>query len=211
MGEMYMAMEINTDVIERQKQALEAVMTTDPEMQKRLREIIDEELKEARQSVVNSIRFENGDPRGAAQSVRRVVYQKMLGGNINILNRKSAGNRSNYEAPRKVYPGMKGQRGGNRAIRSDRTEAILHYGPLERGFILRMVNSGTKPRYANGRNGKWTNGGNKTFGRLQEQGDYYRGSISARNFFGSSASRALQVAVEKLAGLIEQEFNKLFA
>lgn len=206
-----MAMEINTEVIERQRQALEAVMTTDPEMQKRLRDIINEELKAARDSVVNVIHFKNGDPRGSAQSVRRVVYQKILGGNINILNRRKAGNRSNYEAPRKVYPGMKGQRGGNRRYRSQRTEDILHYGPVDRGFILRMLNSGTNPRYANGRNGKWDRrGNNRAFFKLQEDGEYYRGAIAPRNFFGNAASTAIQVAVEKLAGLIDQEFNKLF-
>lgn len=206
-----MGLEVNSELLDRQRQALEAVMTTDPEMQQRLRDMINEELKAARKSVVDSLKFENGDPRGTAQSVRRVVYQKILGGNLNILNRRSAGNRSNYEAPRKVYPGMKGHRGGNRTVRSQRTDDILHYGPADRGFILRMVNSGTKPRYANGRNGKWARGGNRTFFKLQEQGDYYRGSISSRNFFGNAASTAIQTVVEKLAGMIDQEFNKLFA
>lgn len=193
---------------------LQAASTIDSELGQRLREAIAAEMKAARDRIVGDIKFDNGDPRGTAQSVRRVVYQKILGGNVNILNRRQAsGSRSTYEAPRKVYPGMKGHRGGNRMIRSKRTDEILHYGPVDRGWILRMINSGTNPRYANGRNGKWgkRGGGNRTFARLQEEGDYYRGSISARNFFGTKGEPQMQKALSNLQGIIEDEFNKIFA
>ena len=192
---------------------LQAAATMDSELGERLRSVIADEMKAARDRIVGDIKFKNGDPRGAAHAVRRAVYKKILGGNINILNRtKAAGNRSSYEAPRKVFPGMKGHRGGNRTIRSMRTEDILHYGPLDRGFILRMVNSGTNPRYSGGGRvelGKYSSARN--FFKMQEEGNGYRGSISARNFFGTSGEREMQKALSNLQTIIEQEFNKLFA
>lgn len=208
-----MALIVDTSVLENQMNVLQAAATMDSELGERLRAVIAAEMKAARNRIVSSIKFHNGDPRDTAQAVRRVVYKKILGGNINILNRHTAsGTKSNYEAPRKVYPGMKGHRGGNRRLRSQRTQDILDYGPLDRGFILRMVNSGTNPRYANGRNGKWgKRGGNQTFARLQEAGDYYRGSIAPRNFFGTSGEREMNAALSNLQKIIEQEFNKLFA
>ncbi len=206
-----MALEVYSEAFDRQQRAIEALMTTDPQMQKNLRQTIFLELKAARDRVVNDIRFANGDPRGTAHAVKRYVAAKYLGGVISILDGKEgSGGRSTYEAPRKVYPGVGGQRGGNRMIRSTRTDDILHYGPSKRGFILRMVNSGTRPRYANGRNGNWSrNGSNKRFFQLQEEGDYYRGSIEARNIFRRMGDREIQIAADRLRNIIETELNKL--
>ena len=197
------------DVLERQKAALQACLIVDSKLGERLREIIGEEMKKARDEVVKSIQFKNGDPRGAAQSVRRIVYKRILGGNINILNRQTAGRPNSYEAPRKLVPG---QRGGNRMVRSKRTDDILHYGPVDRGFILRMVNAGTNPRYANGRN--VTGGKNRNLSKLmklQEEGDWYRGSISGRNFFGRDGQKALEKAMEGLVKMIDREVDKVLA
>ena len=203
-------LEINNELLTNQMRVLQAASVVDSELGKRLREVIAAEMKAARDRIVSSFKFKNGDPRGAAHSVRRVIYKKILGGNINILDRHIAGSPSSYEAPRKVYPGVGGQRGGNRMLRSQRTQDILHYGPLDRGFILRMVNSGTNPRYANGRNVTGGNRNMRNFFKLQEQGDYYRGSIAARNFFGTNGSREIEHALNNLSTIIEQEFNKLF-
>ena len=96
-------------------------------------------------------------------------------------------------------------------LRSQRTDEMLHYGPDERNFILRFINSGTKPRYANGRNGKWSSrGSNSTFFKLQEIGDYYRGSIAARNFMRQLGAPAMNKAIENLSRMIDEEFDKLF-
>jgi hypothetical protein len=208
-----MALIIDTSVIENQMKVLQAASTMDSELGKRLRDVIATEMKAVRDRIVGNIKFENGDPRGTAKAVRRVVYQKILGGNVNIMDRRAAsGSTNSFEAPRIVYPGMKGHRGGNRNIRSKRTDDILHYGPLDRGWILRIVNSGTIPRYANGRNGRWGKRGgiNRTFARLQEEGDYFRGSIGARNFFGMKGEPEMQKALGNLQEMIDQEFNKLF-
>lgn len=205
--------EIHSEILENQRQMLAAAITTDPKMRERLRGLVSSEIAKARRAVVNDIKFKNDDPRETRRSVHRTVYQRLLGGNINILDSKhgTARHTGTYEPPRKVYPGMKGYRGGNRMIRSNRTNDIMTLAPMDRGFILRFVNSGTHPRYANGRNGKWDkHDGNRTFFKLQEQGDYFRGSIGPRNFFGQSGQRAISTACNNLANMIEEEYNKLF-
>lgn len=203
--------EIDTHVLENQQQVIRALSTTNPEMKKMLHEAIFQELKTSRESIVNSIKFDNGDPRKTAHAVKRYTAKKYLGGVISILpTRHTAGSRNNYEPPRKVYPGMKGYKGGNRRLRSQRTDEIMHYGPMDRDFILYYVDKGTNPRYANGRNGKWTRSGNRTFGKLQAQGDYYRGSIAPRNFFGRIGKQQMERAVKNLSEIIDEEFQKLF-
>lgn len=211
MGERYMALEVYSEEFARQQDAIEALLTTDPKMKEMLRSAIAAELKNARDRVVAHIKFKNGDPRGTAHAVKRYVASRYLGGVVSILDGKRNGGRNSYEAPRKVYPGVSGQRGGNRIIRSQRTDDILHLMPTERGFILRMVNTGTRPRYANGRNGNWDRkGNNKRFFQLQNEGDYYRGAIAPRNIFRNLGEREIRIAAENLKTIIEQETNKLF-
>ena len=67
------------------------------------------------------------------------------------------------------------------------------------------------PRYANGRNGKWNkSGNNSTFFKLQEQGDYYRGSIASRNFMSRLGNPSMQRAIQNLSKMVDEEFDKLF-
>ena len=205
---MAIGIDINNQILENQMHALQACMTVDSEMGKRLRELIFQELKRVRYDIAGGLKFANGDPRGTRGAVKRYIASKYLGGVVSIMDGKASGNRNNYEAPRKLRPG---QRGGNRMIRSQRTDDILHYGPGERSFILRFINSGTHPRYANGRNGKWDKrGSNSTFFKLQEQGDYYRGSIAPRNFMNTLGKPSMQRAVENLSKMVDEEFDKLF-
>lgn len=207
-----MALIIDEQGFRNQMTVLQAASVVDGELGKRLRESIYNELKDARYRIVGGIKFKNGDPRGTASAVKRYTAKKYLGGVISILDGKSSGGTSlGYEAPRKVYPGMKGYRGGNRTPRSKRTQEILDYAPQDCGFILRFVNSGTKPRYANGRNGRWgRSGDNRTFFKLQEQGDYFRGAISPRNFFGTVGQREMQTVVNNLSRIIDEEYSKVF-
>ena len=88
-------------------------------------------------------------------------------------------------------------------LRSQRTDDIMHYGPMDRDFILYYVDQGTNPRYAAGRNG------NRTFAKLQAEGDNFRGSIAPRNFFSQSGPRAMQQAVENLGRIIDEEWHKI--
>jgi hypothetical protein len=161
---------------------------------------------EARRAVVNSINFDNGDPRGTRQSVRTTVYRKILGGNINILNSKKTHGKNSYRT-QKTSRGKK--RGGNRMARSPRTQQILDYSPFDREFIMRFVDSGTKQRFVGFRNAmssnhnrylqtkdRWDAGENRTGNR---------GAIAARGFFARYGERAMEMAAERLAVLIETE------
>ena len=190
------AFEANGNVIVQQQKAIEAALSTNPKTQEALRKIIRKELLKARQQVIGSISL-NSDPRGAARAIRTIVYRQILGGNINIYNSRRAHGSSGYIPPRKGSSG----RGGNRRVRNVRTAQMMSYGALDRGFILRWLNSGTKERsiqfeYNSNREAdKWNkhpNTGN-------------RGSIAARNFFGGAASRALQQAADNLTTMIETE------
>ena len=106
---------------------------------------------------------------------------------------------------------MKGHRGGNRRIRSQRTQDMMTLDPKDRGFILRFVNSGTNPRYANGRNVTGNNRNLRNFFALQEEGDYYRGSIAPRNFFKNTGNRALAQMADNLSTAIEEELTKILS
>ena len=203
---MAISIDINNQILENQMHALQACMTVDSDINKRLRELIFQELKRVRNDIAGGLKFANGDPRGTRGAVKRYVASKYLGGVVSILDGKASGSKNSYEAPRKLRPG---QRGGNRMLRSQRTDDILHYGPDERSFILRFVNSGTAPRYAAGRNvsGK---GNRRAFFKMQEEGDYYRGSIAPRNFMSRLGSPSMQRALENLSKMVDEEFDKLF-
>ena len=187
------SLEVNDAVVLEQKEVLEKALSTNPKTKKALQKLIDKALKEIRPEVIANIRASLGsDPRGAAQGLRRIVYKKLLGGDINILNsRRKAKGPISYEPPRKLQPG---QRGGNRVPRSRRTDEVMHYGPLDRQWILRIVNSGTSNRVAGTRNG-----------RLHGN----RGAIAARNWFKPRGQSALNKAVDNLANLIDTELENI--
>lgn len=198
--------EADNVVILQEQKALEAALSTNPKTQKALQKLVREVVLEARRNVVNSIKFDNGDPRGTRQAVRSTVYRKILGGNINILNSKKTHGKNSYITP-KTSRGKK--RGGNRMARSPRTQQILDYSGLDRAFIMRFVDSGTKQRFVGFRNAmssnhnrylqtkaRWDAGGNRTGNR---------GAIAARGFFTRYGERAMELAADRLAELIEKE------
>ena len=185
------SLEVNDAVVLEQKQVLEQALSTNPKTQKALQKLIRKAIMDVRKDAVSAVgRALDSDPRGAAHGIRTAVYKKILGGNMNILNmRRKAGKPTTYEAPRKLQPH---QRGGNRVPRGARTNTVMHYGPHDRGWILRIINSGT----INGDRTAGTRGG-----RLSGN----RGSITARNFFRGAAEPALQEAVNNLAMMIDTE------
>lgn len=201
-----MALVIDDTLISNQEQNLRAAMSTDPKMREVIQQHIREALFEARRDVMASSPMES-DPREAIKSIRTSVYKKVLGGNINILNGKKAHGSNSYEPPRTLTPG---QRGGNRRKRSERTRQIMGYAPLDRGFILRFVNSGTKTRVIGFRN---TLKGNRSrydslatrihSGETSRTGN--RGSIAARNWFMQSAESAMANAAANIAEIIAVE------
>ena len=183
------ALDFNDSVVVEQRKVLEQALSTNPKTQKALQKLIQEVLIEARQQVVTAARGAlDSDPRGAAHSIRRTVYKKLLGGNLNILNmRKRAGKPTNYEPPHTLRPH---QRGGNRVPRGSRTNTVMHYGPHDRGWILRIVNGGTTERTAGTRGGCLSG---------------HRGAIAPRNFFAPAANSSLMHAADNLANLIDTE------
>lgn len=199
--------EINQQLLDNQRDALRACMTVDGEMGKRLREAIFEELKRARNSIVESIKFDNGDPRGTAHAVKRYVAGKYLGGVLSIASykTKASGMKSTYEPPRTLQPG---QRGGNRRARGSETQRYMSYGPQDRGFILNWLNSGTNIRYSGyGRNGKTAAAYDKFVERNGGKG--FRNQIAPMNFFQRLGEPALEKAMENLSKIVDEEFSKL--
>lgn len=199
-----MALVIDDTLISNQADNLRAAMSTDPKMREVIQQHIREALYEARREVMAAFPAEN-DPRGSRRAIRTAVYKKVLGGNINILTGKKAHGGSNgYEPPRKLVPG---QRGGNRMKRSPRTEQIMGYPSLDRGFILRFVNSGTKTRVVGFRNTlKGNRGRYESIVSRIHSGDTARtgnrGSIAARNWFMQAAESSLGTAAATIAELI---------
>ena len=185
--------EVNDAVILEQQRVLEAALSTNPKTQKALQRLIRKALTDVRPELVSAARGAMGsDPRGSAHGIRLSVYKKILGGNVNILNtRKTAGEPTTYEPPRKLQPL---QRGGNRVPRGQRTDTMMHYGPHDRQWILRFINSGTSERMAGSRGGRLS--GN-------------RGAIAPRNFFRGAGERALTKAADNLATMIDTELEAM--
>ena len=201
-----MGLVIDDTLISNQEQNLRAAMSTDPKMRKVIQQHIREALFAARREVMAAFPAEN-DPRQSRRAIRTTVYEKILGGNINILTGKTAHGGGGYEPPQTLTPG---QRGGNRRKRSERTKQILNYGPLQRGFVLRFVNSGTKTRVIGFRNTVKANRSayEKRVTRISRGEKSHtgnRGSIAPRNWFMRSAESALGNAAQMIADLIEIE------
>ena len=199
-----MALVIDDTIISNQQQNLKAAMTTDPNMRKVIQQHIREALYEARREVMQAFPAEN-DPRESRRAIRVSVYQKILGGNINILTGKKAHGTSQYEPPRNPS-----RRGGNRRKRSERTKQIMGYSALDRGFILRFVNSGTKTRVIGFRNTLRSNSSlyNETVSRIHSGDRAHtgnRGAIAARNWFMPSAESSLGNAASNIAEMIAIE------
>lgn len=179
--------EIHYEILENQRKLLEALATVNPKTHEELRKVIGEALRKARNDIAKSAKFKNGDPREASRAVRRSVYDKILGGNVNILNSRRAHGVTSYVPTRKLDANPK-QRGGNRVKRSPKTQRYMDYEGRDRGFILRFVNSGTTSRD--------TRLGN-------------RGSITARNWFTNAGRQQMAALTQRLSRMIDEEFKKL--
>ena len=180
------------DGIVRQKQELESLLMSNPEMEKKVQGLIRKVLLAARKEISTAASGKmKSDPRQAYKAVKSAVYRRILGGNVSILSKRRAGKRG--PLPPVVHQletrvNSKGNhRGGNRMPRSRRTEDLLTYQGADRGFILRFLNAGTDDRESRVGN---------------------RGAISARSFFASSSQKAMEKAAEQLDTLIEDLIKK---
>lgn len=183
---------VNTDAIELNAKNIEQLMTDNPDFRKQLQDIIRTDIWEARNAVVRNISgvFGNGDPAESRRAIRNIVYEKILGANLNMMNMKRGTAKwSVRQVERKVEqnPHM---RGGNRRKRSYKTIRMHGYEGKARGMILRWVDEGNqeerKTRYGN------------------------RGMITPRNFFRPTAQAALNVVAEHIGKMIDDELQRMY-
>ena len=204
---------IELEGISQQMKKLERLMTTDRRMRDNIQTAIRRVLKEVRKRLSADAQQGLGmesDPRKAYKAVRYAVYKRILGGQVNILQRRKAGSPSGYQKPRKGLP----KRGGNRWLRSDRTIALEGYEGMDRGFILRFLNAGTDDRKIlsfTAKDGKRHSlGYGDTSGIRTHSRGGNRGSIKARNWFGPRSLEELQIASSNLQYIIDDIINDIF-
>lgn len=193
--------------LDEERKKLEQLLTTSPAMDKRLRGVIRKVLGDVRaklrKDAPSGLQMQS-DPRHAYKAVRFAVYKRIFGGNVNILDGRAKSTTS-YNPPRKGVSG----RGGNRGTRSQRTEQLESYEGAARGFVLRFLNAGTKPRYAGyGRNGRNEYEYNMFISHHGGMG--FRGSIAPRNWFGPKSQAEMEAAADKIQGIIDRIINEEF-
>ena len=176
---------------------LERLLTTHPDRENKVRKIVRQVLKGAQASVAQAADLQS--TKQAAMAVRKAVYKKLLGGNINILdNHRRAGQRAS------IPPAVRG--------RSRRTEDLMSYQGADRGFILRFLNSGTDMRTVENLNNHPIRLAQRPEGKRTYKGGIgNRGRIAARNWFEPLATKELNNAAEQfdllLDALIKKEFS----
>ena len=181
--------ELNQRLVQQQSKAFARLLVDNPDTRKRIRKIINEELKDAVKRMREDIRYElPNDPRKAFRGIKSSLYKKILGGSMSILNPRRAGARYQLNRHRKLDDNPY-QRGGNRRKRSARTEQVDSYYGKDRAFILRFLSSGTQNRH--------TRYGN-------------RGSITARNWFQNMAPHEMQLAAENIAQIVNDELVEAY-
>lgn len=201
---------IEIEGLDEQVKQLRRMMSEDPYFRRRVNAVIKTVLSEARREVTQHAQGAmDSDPRHAYKAVRSAVYRRILGGNLNILQKRKAGAPGNYQKPRKGLP----LRGGNRWGRSQRTIELEGYEGTDRGFILRFLNAGTTDRFVR----SYTNeSGRHDLGSASSQNikthayEAYRGNISARNWFGQASQQALESASASMQDFIDQIINEEF-
>ena len=185
---------------ERIKQFGEA-STKNPEMRRRINEVIRQMMRDVRKKLQDNAKSGlqmKRDPRKAYKAIKMAVYRRIFGGNVSILSPRRAGTLRLYEPPR--HPS---QRGGNRIKRpkGGRTETMMSYTGGDRWMVLQWLNNGTRERYIGGRNGKTEAQYNKFISDRNGRG--FRGSISARNWFGPRSTQELRSAAANLDKMID--------
>ena len=178
-GEIY-----GTDTVE---QLFDSLLTTDPTMDRLLRKLITQAMREVRNKTSKDIAgYLKDDPRKAARAVKHIAYKRLFGGNVSILQKRRAG--SEFATLIRTRKSVPGQRGGNRIKRSDDARNRLDkYFGSDRGFVLRFINSGTVKRQS-----RWGN----------------RGAIAPRDMFGRIAPWHMEQALEEISQAITDYINK---
>lgn len=154
-------------------------------IRKEVRKVLVSVRKAVRDAAKGAMR---SDPRKAYLGVKMMIYRrKATGGNVSLLSSKSRGKQTPYVKPKGGVSGKIRNRPKHR-----RTVELESYHGVDRAFILRFLNQGTKQRtaftkYATSKNNRTAN----------------RGSISAKNFFNVADSN-MNAAAQTLSKRIEQ-------
>lgn len=199
---------VDEGAVELNVKNIESMMTDNPELRKKLQDAIRQDVWKARQTVVRNMDrvFKNGDPAQARRAIRHIIYEEILGANLNIYNmRRGTANWRVRQVDRRGTSDPKG-RGGNRRKRNFITIRMHGYEGKARGMILRWLNNGVNDRAI------------KFKERMSRKADKWnthpntgnRGSIAALNFFEPLASAALNVVSQHLAQIIEEEIERQF-
>lgn len=191
-------------------QKLDQLMMSNPDMEKKIQNIIGKALNMVKANVSKEIRTQiENDPRQAYKAVKRSVYRRILGGNVSILNNRRAGSPTSYTPTRTL---KSGQRGGNRRPRGERTMRMESYGGKDRGFVLRFLEGGTRTRQMKhfaddphrSKVNRGSQGGNvNKYGKTFNTGS--RGNIAPRHLFSQVAPHYMDNSIE----FIEREIDKL--
>ena len=160
------------------------MMTNDPTLDRVFRKYVKDVLKEARKNLSkDAANYLESDPRKAARAVKFAVYKTAIGGTLSILAKRKSGPKYKLIRHRKLDDNPK-QRGGNRRPRiDDGRNRLDYYFGADRGFVLRFISSGTKPRYGH-------------FGN--------RGMIPQKAWFGHTAPWHIETAAQKVAEAINE-------
>jgi len=198
-----------------QRKELDRLLMSNPAMEKKVQGLIRKVLGAVRKNLGQAASEKmDSDPRHAYKAIRTAVYKRILGGNVNILNKRRANAGGGYTPTRTL---RSGQRGGNRRARSERTYKLESYEGSDRGFILRFLNAGTNDRFVDflpdsrrEHVHRGSQGGNmKKYGKTINTG--HRGHIAARNWFGSRSQQEMEAAANNLEkfidALIQQELK----
>lgn len=192
---------IEIEGLDEQVKQLRRMMSEDPYFRRRVNAVIKTVLSEARREVTEHAQGAmDSDPRHAYKAVRSAVYRRILGGNLNILQKRKAGAPGNYQKPRKGLP----KRGGNRWGRSERTKQLEGYEGADRGFVLRFINAGTSNRAIR----SYTDSSGTRHDLLTHAKGGSRGNISALNWFGQASQQALENASASMQDFIDQIINE---
>lgn len=174
--------------VDNVEQLFDSLLTTDPTMDRLLRKLITQAMREVRNKTSKDIAsYLKEDPRKAARAVKHTVYKRLFGGNVSILQKRRAG--SEFATLIRARKSVPGQRGGNRIKRNtdDGRNRLDKYFGSDRGFVLRFINSGTVKRQS-----RWGN----------------RGAIAPRDMFGRIAPWHMEQALEEISQAITEYINK---
>ena len=178
---------MNTTVEIENNVRLDALLTHNREMDKKLNDLTKKVIRKARGELVKNARVGldmDSDPRSAYRAIKSTVYRRIKGGNVSILSKRRASS--------KRFPLPPTTR-----TRSKRTEQLLSYYGADRGFVLRFLNSGVpNPRTVKGINGK------HGFNSPAASGN--RGTIRSRNWFGHASQAEMERAAAELEKMIDE-------